>query len=70
MISNYFIIKKDFFLKQIAIEFKNHKYIECVDFDGTQKLIVDSVCRIKDHKKVIIIADKYGWDVARDYKDD
>ncbi|XP_062581176.1 uncharacterized protein LOC134242979 [Saccostrea cucullata] len=59
------------FLSELQSNFESiHKFVERGEFSGIEKLITDSVSKIKEQKKVIRIADKYGWDVAREYKDD
>lgn len=59
------------FLSELKENFENiEKLVQRGDLDDTHKIIVESISKIKEQQKVIRIADKYGWDVAREYKDD
>lgn len=59
------------FLTDIQSDFeKIEKLIDFGNIAIVKDVIKNSVLRIKEQKKVIRIADKYGWDVAKEFKDD
>lgn len=67
MILYYLIIEKDLISFQ---NFENiEKLVQHADLDDTSWIIDESISKIKE-QKIIRIADKYDWDVAREYKDD
>lgn len=45
------------------------KLVQHAELDDTSWIIDESISKVKE-QKIIRIADKYGWDVARAYKDD
>ncbi|XP_061186292.1 uncharacterized protein LOC133194331 [Saccostrea echinata] len=59
------------FLTDLQSDFESiDKYIDYGDVLNAKEIIKKAVLRIKDQKKVIRIADKYGGDVAKEYMDD
>ncbi|XP_062613052.1 uncharacterized protein LOC134274832 [Saccostrea cucullata] len=59
------------FLTDLQSDFESiDKFIDFGDSLNAKEIIKKAVLRINDQKKVIRIADKYGWDVAKEYKDD
>lgn len=72
MTSNLNTIKRGtIFLTDIQSDFeKIEKRFDFGDIAIVKDVIKNSVLRIKEQKKVIRIADKYGWDVAKEFKDD
>jgi hypothetical protein len=58
-------------LSDIQLKFeKIDKLIDFGDIVKVKDIIKKSTLRIKEQKKVIKITDKYGWDVAKEFKDD
>lgn len=45
------------------------KLVQHAELDDTSWIIDESISKVKE-QKIIRIADKYGWYVAREYKDD
>lgn len=70
--SNLNTIKRGtIFLTDIQSDFeKIEKRFDFGDIAIVKDVIKNSVLRIKEQKKVVRIADKYGWDVAKEFKDD
>ena len=47
-----------------------NKFIDSVELKNAKEIINKAVIKIKERKKLIRIADKHRWDMAKELKDD